>query len=108
MLLASDGIHAKPCKGVEDIVTEQAKASSQAHGLRYPFDEKPEVGAPIEVADGFLGTYGFAYTLDHINVWLLRDGDGWVIVDTCVDMDSSRAHWRSCLTALWAASRSIR
>ena len=33
------------------------------------------------------------YTLDHINVWLLRDGDGWVIVDTCVDMESSRAHW---------------
>ena len=94
MLLPSDEIHAKPCKGVEDIVTEQAKASSQAHGLRYPFNDKPQVGAPIEVADGvFWARMDLPYTLDHINVWLLRDGDGWVIVDTCVDMESSRAHW---------------
>ena len=94
MLLPSDEIHAKPCKGIEDIVTEQAKASSQAHGLRYPFDDKPQVGAPIEVADGvFWARMDLPYTLDHINVWLLRDGDGWVIIDTCVDMESSRAHW---------------
>ena len=63
-------------------MTEHIKATSQAHGLRYPFDEKPQLGEPIEVADGvFWVRMDLPYTLDHINVWLLRDGDGWVIID---------------------------
>ena len=58
-------------------MTEKIKATSQAHGLRYPFDEKPQLGEPIEVADGvFWARMDLPYTLDHINVWLLRDGAG--------------------------------
>ncbi len=70
--------------------------SSQAHGLRYPFAAHPEPDQPTEVADGvFWVRMKLPYMLDHINVWLLRDGDGWTLVDTCVDMDSSRAQWET-------------
>ena len=39
-------------------MTEHIKATSQAHGLRYPFDEKPQLGEPIEVADGVFAAIG--------------------------------------------------
>jgi len=31
--------------------------------------------------------------LDHINLWALRDGDGWVIVDTGISNRESKAFW---------------
>ncbi len=31
--------------------------------------------------------------LNHINLWLLEDEDGWTIVDTCLNLDSSRDRW---------------
>lgn len=33
-------------------------------------------------------------SLNHINLWLLRDDDGWVIVDTGIDTGTSRDVWR--------------
>ena len=77
-------------------MSEQKQGAMKAHGLRYPFDVLPEIGEPIKVADGiYWARMTLPYALDHINVWLLEDGDGWAIVDTCVDMDSSRAHWET-------------
>jgi len=32
-------------------------------------------------------------SLDHINIWLLEDADGWTVVDTCLDFPESRAQW---------------
>ena len=75
-------------------MSDKIQGASQAHGLRYPFETKPPIGEPIEVADGvYWVRMELPYALDHINLWLLRDGDGWTVIDTCVDMDSSRAHW---------------
>ena len=75
-------------------MSDRKTGAGQAHGLRYPFEDIPEEGKPIEVADGiFWVRMTLPYSLDHINLWLLRDGDGWSIVDTCVDTLSSRAHY---------------
>lgn len=35
------------------------------------------------------------FSLNHINLWLLRDDGGWVIVDTGVDSNKSRDVWRN-------------
>ena len=35
--------------------------------------------------------------LDHINLWLLRDDDGWVIVDTGLATDEIRSIWEQVL-----------
>lgn len=87
-------------------MNEKQKTVSQAHGLRYPFDKKPKEGEPIEVADGiFWLRMNLPYALDHINLWLLRDGDGWSVVDTCVDMDSSRAHWEKLFDGFMAGKK---
>jgi len=34
------------------------------------------------------------FSLNHINLWLLRDEKGWVIVDTGVDTETSRRVWK--------------
>ncbi len=35
--------------------------------------------------------------LDHVNVWALKDGDGWLIVDTGLNTADSRAAWEEAL-----------
>ncbi len=35
------------------------------------------------------------FALNHINLWLLRDDNGWVIVDTGVDTKTSRGIWEA-------------
>ncbi len=55
----------------------------------------PESGDVTEVADGVfwvrLPMWG---RLNHINVWLLRDHDGWTIVDTGIHRDDVKDCWR--------------
>jgi glyoxylase-like metal-dependent hydrolase (beta-lactamase superfamily II) len=77
-------------------VSENQQGAVKAHGLRYPFENLPEADAPIEVSPGmFWARMSLPFALDHINVWLLEDGDGYAIIDTCVDMDISRKTWET-------------
>jgi glyoxylase-like metal-dependent hydrolase (beta-lactamase superfamily II) len=62
--------------------------------LRYPYSEPPVEGAAIEVAPGILWMrLPLPMALDHVNVYALRDGDGWAVVDTGFDSRRSRAIW---------------
>jgi glyoxylase-like metal-dependent hydrolase (beta-lactamase superfamily II) len=66
------------------------------NGLTYPCGDPPEAGTVKEVADGVLWVrMPLPFALKWINLWLIRDGDGWAVVDTGVAMEESRAHWRS-------------
>ncbi len=65
--------------------------------LTYRFeDESPEPGGVTEVADGVfwikLPMWG---RLNNINVWLLRDDDGWTIVDTGIHTEEVQTLWQS-------------
>jgi len=54
----------------------------------------PETGTVTEIAAGlFWLRMPLPFELNHINLWLLDDGDGWVIVDTGVDLPEVRAAW---------------
>jgi glyoxylase-like metal-dependent hydrolase (beta-lactamase superfamily II) len=56
--------------------------------LTYPFNRgfSPEPGKPFEVSPGvFWLRVPLPISLDHINLWLLKDGDQWVIVDSGFD-----------------------
>ncbi len=33
------------------------------------------------------------FALDHVNIWLLRDGDGWTLIDTGIDDEPTRTYW---------------
>jgi glyoxylase-like metal-dependent hydrolase (beta-lactamase superfamily II) len=37
------------------------------------------------------------FALDHVNLWLIEDGDGWNAVDTGICLDALKDHWRSLL-----------
>src|SRR5688500_12436494 len=64
-------------------------------GLTYKFGRSgPETGAITMIADGL----GWARlpvpgSLNHINVWILDDGDGVAIVDTGLKIAPSKEAW---------------
>jgi len=63
--------------------------------LEFPF-ETPDVGdAPVAVAEGvFWLRLPLPFVLDHVNLWLIDDGDGWTIIDSGLDFPPIRAAWR--------------
>ena len=65
--------------------------------LNYKFeDQAPNPGETTEVAEGvYWIRMPMQGRLNHINVWLLRDGDGWTIVDTGIYSESVKQHWVS-------------
>lgn len=66
--------------------------------LHYPFAEVPAQGMPLEVADGvYWLRMPLPFSLDHINLWLLRDGAGWALVDTGIRGPETLAHWQRVL-----------
>jgi glyoxylase-like metal-dependent hydrolase (beta-lactamase superfamily II) len=74
------------------------KNSETVRGLVYPFGKKanPTPGDVVLVAEGvYWVRFSMPMSLDHINLWLLEDGDGWTIVDTCLNISSAREQWEA-------------
>jgi len=64
---------------VAEITTRKAE---HLNALSYPY-EALEPGETREIADGVIWVrLPLPFDLDHINVYLLKDGDGWTMVDT--------------------------
>jgi glyoxylase-like metal-dependent hydrolase (beta-lactamase superfamily II) len=62
----------------------------------YAFERVLEPGETMEVAPGVLMLrLPLPFDLNHINVWLLRDGDGWTVVDTGLTGEKTMSVWRS-------------
>jgi glyoxylase-like metal-dependent hydrolase (beta-lactamase superfamily II) len=62
--------------------------------IAYEFAKRPEAGETMAIAPGIVWLrMPLPFALGHINLWLLEDGDGWVIVDTGVDVEETRAVW---------------
>ena len=69
--------------------------------LHLPFSEPPAPGTTLEVAPGILWLrMPLPFVLNHINLWLLRDGDGWVVVDTGFGLPDIQAIWETVLAGL--------
>jgi glyoxylase-like metal-dependent hydrolase (beta-lactamase superfamily II) len=67
-------------------------------GLTYPPLDRPGPGEATPVADGVLWLrLAMPLALDHINVYALRDGAGWVIVDCGLNLPDSREAWEAAL-----------
>ena len=66
--------------------------------IDYPFDTLPETGTTRAVAPGVHWLrMPLPFALDHINLWLLEDGDGFTAVDTGIAMDAVKQAWKSVL-----------
>ncbi|MCK0167731.1 MBL fold metallo-hydrolase [Jannaschia sp. S6380] len=61
-------------------------------GLQFPWDTPPAEGDTIEVAEDVLwARLPLPMALDHVNVYFLREGGGWAMVDTGFDTRRTRA-----------------
>jgi glyoxylase-like metal-dependent hydrolase (beta-lactamase superfamily II) len=66
------------------------------NAVRYVFEGTPEIGTTMQVAPGVHWLrMPLPFKLDHINLWLLEDGDGWTAVDTGIVRDGVKEAWES-------------
>jgi glyoxylase-like metal-dependent hydrolase (beta-lactamase superfamily II) len=83
--------------------------SRHAAPLVFPFPDPPESGQTIEVAPGVLwARIPLPFRLDHVNVYVIDDGEGWAVVDTGIDNKSARAAWNALLDGPLAGRRLTR
>jgi glyoxylase-like metal-dependent hydrolase (beta-lactamase superfamily II) len=60
----------------------------------YPFAEPPAPGTTREVAPGVHWLrMALPFQLDHINLWMLEDGDEWLLIDSGLGNEPTRALW---------------
>lgn len=65
-----------------------------AAAIEFPFAPPAPDGEVVTLAPGVLwARMPMPMQLDHINVYLLHDGDGWFIVDTGLNTPQARALW---------------
>lgn len=80
----------------DGVADEEREGGAGATRLTYPCGSPPAPGEAVEVADGVLWLrLPLPMALDHINVWAIRDGDGWTVVDTGVGTPDGIAAWEA-------------
>ena len=79
----------------------------------YAYDAAPKPGDAVEVAPGVHWLrMPLPFKLDHINLWLLEDGDesggGWTIVDTGIARDEVKAAWERLFETFFTESKPLK
>src|SRR2546421_849204 len=69
-------------------------AQSSAEALRYPFENHPGHDQVVEVVPGVLWVrLKLPFRLNHVNIYLVADGDGWAMVDPGFGNEQAIAAW---------------
>jgi glyoxylase-like metal-dependent hydrolase (beta-lactamase superfamily II) len=64
----------------------------------YPHETHPEPGAAVEIAPDILWLrLPLPMALNHVNVYALRDAEGWTLIDTGLNARRCRAAWEAAL-----------
>lgn len=72
--------------------TDAIKTSADA--LRYPWENHPGQDQVVEVMPGVLWVrLNLPFRLNHVNIYLLADGDGWTMIDSGFGNEESIATW---------------
>src|SRR5258708_31209935 len=67
---------------------------SSVEALRYPWENHPGPDQVVEVMPGVLWVrLKLPFRLNHVNIYLLADGDGWAMVDSGFGNEESIAAW---------------
>ncbi|HMO29100.1 MBL fold metallo-hydrolase [Enterovirga sp.] len=75
----------------------------------YPHPTPPAFGGTVEVAPGLLwARLPLPYRLDHVNVYLIEDGDGWAVVDAGIGTQATMEAWEKLLAGPLAGRRLTR
>lgn len=74
--------------------------------LIHPFAEPPAFGTVTEVAPGILWLrLPLPYRLNHVNIYLVQEADGWVTIDTGLGTDDCRAAWEAVMAGPLAGQK---
>ncbi|MAW32807.1 MAG: Zn-dependent hydrolase [Proteobacteria bacterium] len=66
--------------------------------LEFPFPNLPTPGKTIELAPEIRWLrMPLPFALDHINLWLIKDNNGWAAIDTGISSDKTRDLWDKIL-----------
>ncbi|MDB6100244.1 MAG: zinc metallohydrolase, glyoxalase family [Gammaproteobacteria bacterium] len=77
--------------------------------LTYPLQPAPQPGETREVAPGvYWLRMPLPFRLNHINLWVLQDDDGWTLVDTGMHTSQSASTWQSVISGLMASRPAVR
>ncbi|KQW21248.1 MBL fold metallo-hydrolase [Afipia sp. Root123D2] len=80
-----------------DIKTSSVKTDAMTAAsdeLRYPIETPPAPDQAIEVAPGVPWIrLHLPFRLNHVNVYLVKDGDGWTLIDTGIGNEATIAAW---------------
>ena len=72
--------------------------------ITFPFPEMPDFGDVIEVREDLLWTrLPLPYSLDHVNIFFVRDGEKWVVIDTGIKSQTAIAAWEALFKGLYGA-----
>ena len=68
--------------------------ATSVDGLRYPWESHPGADQVVEVAPGVLWVrLDLPFRLNHVNIYLIADGDGYAMVDTGIGNEATIAAW---------------
>lgn len=74
--------------------------------LVFPRTQPPDRGTLIDIAPGVQWfRLPLPYRLDHVNIYLIKDDDGWTVLDTGLGTDACRTVWESILNGPLAGQR---
>jgi glyoxylase-like metal-dependent hydrolase (beta-lactamase superfamily II) len=89
------------------LATTDARSSAEA--LRYPWESHPGQDQVVEVMPGILWVrLNLPFRLNHVNIYLLADGDGWTMVDSGFGNEESIAAWTALFEGPLAAVKITR
>lgn len=75
-------------------IFQQPDDRSSSELLEFPLTPPASDGSVVKVAEGVLWLrMPMPMALDHINVYLLEDNDGWFILDTGLNRETTRQLW---------------
>jgi glyoxylase-like metal-dependent hydrolase (beta-lactamase superfamily II) len=67
--------------------------------IAYPHETTPPAGVAVMVAPGVEWLWmPLPFALNHINLWLVADGEGYAAIDTGFALDPIKDAWKSVLT----------
>ena len=63
--------------------------------IHYHWESAPEFAKPLQVEEGILWfRVPLPMPLDHVNVYVLEDNDGWTVVDTGLATTKTKEMWQ--------------
>jgi glyoxylase-like metal-dependent hydrolase (beta-lactamase superfamily II) len=91
---------------VAKVTAEGEAFASAPKRIEYPEIAIPAAGEFSEVAPGILWLrIPMPMDLNHINLWLLEDGDGWTLVDSGLNADMCKQTWEQLEKKLFVTRR---